>query len=84
MSQPIASPLGGTRWREHDLPRYATRDFLGPKAGPVGQSTDVAYNWTEVFGVDASSQLRQLFTVRFDDEEHAVHVGALDIGCLDD
>jgi hypothetical protein len=84
ISQPITSPHGRARWGEHDLARYATRDFFRPKAGPVGQTTDVAHNWTEAFGVDASSQLRQLFTVRFDDEEQAVHVGALGIGCLDD
>ena len=84
ISRPIASPHGRARWGEHDLAGYATRDLFRPKAGPVGQSSDVAHNWTEAFGVDASSQLRQLFTVRFDDEEQAVHVGALGIGCLDD
>src|SRR5438067_9954983 len=83
-SQPITSPHGRARWGEHDLAGYATRDLFRPKAGPVGQSTDVAHNWTEAFGVDASSQLRQLFTVRFNDEEHALHVGALGIGFLDD
>src|SRR6478609_918126 len=80
VSKPFSSSHGRARWGEHDLARYATRDLFRPKAGPVGQSTDVAHNWTESFGVDESSQLRQLFTVRFDDEEQTVHVGALRIG----
>ena len=81
-SRPIASPHDRARWGEHDLSGYATRDLFRPKTRPIGQGTDAPHNWTE--GLDASNQLCQLFTVRFDDEKQVVHVGALVIRCLDD